>query len=75
MKFSFLPKHESETVLSKSWAEVQQDAPLFQTEAAAALEQAVHVAALQEAMTPEVCFPIFAATMCKLDQASYFLFQ
>jgi len=40
---------------TRSWADVQQDAPIFQTEGAIAVGQALQGNAVQETEAPEVC--------------------
>ena len=53
-----------EPAVSRSWAEVQREAPIFQTETTVAAEQAVQEAALQIEAAPKVCDPIFLR-LCK----------
>ncbi len=64
MENSCIPEQEPETAVSKSWAEVQQEAPVFLTEAAVAVEQAVKEAALQNEAALEVC-----GTLCSMGLA------
>ena len=64
------PEQEPKPAVSRSWAEVQREAPVFQTETAAAGEQAVQEAALQGEAAPEVCSPGLFVTTSQLTSDS-----